>query len=88
MPALRVNNDSLPTRIRAGRLGKSVIVGAYLALSRQEIDHLLDRSRAVHIERDCDQVSGDRFTNEVALLIGRVLEEFLTKIIAKGVYGA
>ena len=52
-----------------------------LALRRQEVDHLLNSARSVHIEGDVDEVLGDRFANDVALLVGRVLEELLAEIV-------
>lgn len=52
----------------------------------QEIDHLLDGPGTVHVQRDADEVVGDRFANDVALFLGRVLQELLTEVIAEGVY--
>lgn len=52
----------------------------------QEINHLLDGSCAVHVERDADEVVGDGFADDVSLLIGRVLEKLLAEVVAEGVY--
>lgn len=54
----------------------------------QEVNHLLNGSRAVHVERDADEVIGDGFANNVSLFVGRVFEELLTEVVAKGVCAA
>lgn len=51
----------------------------------QEVDHLLDGSRAVHVERNADEVVGDGFANDVSLFVGRVFEQLLTEVVAEGV---
>lgn len=57
----------------------------HLARGRQEVDHLLHGARAVHVERDGDEVGRDRLADGVALLVGRVLEELLAEVVAEGV---
>lgn len=52
----------------------------------QEVDHLLDGSRAVHVERDADKIVGDGFADDVSLFIGRVFEQLLAEVVAEGVY--
>lgn len=51
----------------------------------QEVNHLLDGSSAVHVERDANQVIGDGFANDVSLFIGRVFEELLAEVVAEGI---
>lgn len=45
-----------------------------LTRGRQEIDHLLDSSRAVHVQGDVDKVLSDRSADLIPLFIGRVFE--------------
>ena len=56
-----------------------------LSASGQEIDHLLNGTGSVHVQGDIDQIRGNGIANEVALFIRRILQQLLTKIIAKGV---
>lgn len=56
-----------------------------LPLRRQKVDHLLHRTGAVHVQRDCYEVRRDRLANDVALLIGRILEQLLAEIVAEGI---
>jgi hypothetical protein len=49
----------------------------------QEVNHLLHRSRPVHVQRDGYQVLRDRFTDDVALFVRRELKELLAKVIPK-----
>ena len=51
----------------------------------EEVDHLLDGTCTVHVERDADKVVGYGFADDVALLLGRVLQELLTEVVAKGI---
>ena len=51
----------------------------------EEIDHLLHRARAVHVERDRDEILRDALADDVALVVGRVLEEFLAEVIPEGI---
>jgi hypothetical protein len=53
----------------------------------QEVNHLLDGSCSVHVERDADEVVGDGFANDVSLFIGRVFEELLAEVVSEGVCG-
>lgn len=57
-----------------------------LALSGEEVDHLLDSPCAVHVERDIHKVLCHGFADQVALIIGRILQEFLAEIIAKWIF--
>ena len=54
----------------------------------QKVNHLLNGSGAVHVERDADQVVGNGFTNDVSLFIGRIFKELLAKVVSKGVCDA
>lgn len=57
-----------------------------LALSGEEVDHFLDSPCAVHVERDIDKVLRHGFADQVALIIGRILQELLAEIIAKWIF--
>ena len=41
-----------------------------LALSGEEVDHLLDSASAVHVEGDVDKILCDGLANQVALFVG------------------
>lgn len=58
----------------------------YLTLSRQEIDHLLNGTSAVHVERNRNKIASHGFADEVALVVGGILEQLLAEVIAKGIY--
>ena len=53
----------------------------------EEVDHLLHRARAVHVERDRNEVLRDALADDVALVVGRVLQELLAEIVAEGICG-
>lgn len=57
----------------------------HLALRRQEVDHLLNGARSVHVERDRDELARDRFDQRVTLLVRRVLEEALGEVVGERV---
>lgn len=40
----------------------------------------------MHIQRDVDKVLCNRVTNDVALLIRRVLEKLLTEVVAERIF--
>ena len=42
----------------------------------------------MHVEGDVDQILRDRLADQVALLIGAVLEELLAQVVAEGVCGS
>ena len=56
-----------------------------LSTSGQEVNHLLDRTGAVHVQGDVDEVLRDRFANQIALLIGTVLQQLLAQVVSKGI---
>lgn len=56
-----------------------------LSASSQEINHLLNSASSVHVQRNVNQVRGNGFTDEIALFIRRILQQLLTKVVAKGV---
>jgi len=56
-----------------------------LSASGQEINHLLNGTGSMHIQRDVDQIRGNGITDEVTLFIRRVLQQLLAKVVAKGV---
>lgn len=51
----------------------------------QEIHHLLDCPRSVHVQRDANQVVGNGVNDRRPLLLGRVLEKLLAEVVAKGI---
>ena len=57
-----------------------------LPTSRQEVDHLLDRTGTVHVQRDVDEILRDRLADDVPLLIRGELEELLAQVVAEGVW--
>ena len=57
----------------------------YLSPSRQEVNHLLDSTGTVHVQRDVDQVLRDRLADDIALFVGSILEQLLAEIVAKRV---
>jgi len=59
-----------------------------LSTRGQEIDHLLHCARAVHVQRDVDQVLRDGLADDVPLLVRGVLEKLLTQVVAEWVYNA
>ena len=52
---------------------------------RQEVDHLLDSPRSVHVQADTNEIAGDRVDDGRSLLFGRVLEQLLAQVVSKGV---
>ena len=56
-----------------------------LSASGQEINHLLNGTGSMHVQRNIDQIRGNGITDEVALFIRCILQQLLAKIIAKGV---
>ena len=68
----------MPGRIRS--FGKS-----NLSASGQEINHLLNGTSSVHVQRDIDQVRGNGIADEIALFIRRILQQLLAKVVAEGV---
>jgi hypothetical protein len=57
----------------------------HLTLSGQEIDHLLNGTSTMHVERNRDKVASDGFADKVALVVGGILEQLLAEVIAKGI---
>ncbi len=51
----------------------------------EEVDHLLDGSSTVHVERDGDELVGHRVADRGTLLFRRVFQELLTKIVSEGI---
>ena len=51
----------------------------------EEVDHLLNSSGTVHVQRDADKIVGNRLADDVSLLLGRVLQELLAEVVTKGV---
>ena len=58
-----------------------------LTAGAEEVDHLLHRARAVHVERDVDEILRDGLADKVALLVRAVLEELLAQVVAEGICG-
>ena len=53
---------------------------------RQELNHFLNSSCAVHVQRNVDQLRRNSLNNGGALLVTTELEEFLAQVVAKRVY--
>jgi hypothetical protein len=51
----------------------------------EEIDHLLDGTSTVHVQRDSDKIIGNRFADDVSLFLSRVFQKLLAEVVAKGV---
>lgn len=56
-----------------------------LTASGEEVDHLLNRTSTMHIERDVDKILGHRLADEITLLVRGELKELLTEVVAEGV---
>lgn len=56
-----------------------------LSRVREEIDHLLNSSSSVHVERDGDKIVSDGFADDVPLFLCRVFEQFLAEIVSERV---
>ena len=56
-----------------------------LALSGEEVDHLLDRAGAVHVQRDVDEFLCDGLADDVPLLVRRVLKQLLAEVVPEGI---
>ena len=56
-----------------------------LPASRQEVDHLLDRAGAVHVQRDVDEFLCDGLADDVPLLVRRVLKQLLAEVVPEGI---
>ena len=54
-----------------------------LSLGGEEVNHLLNGTRAVHVERDVDQILSDGLADDIALLIGGELEQLLAEIVTE-----
>jgi hypothetical protein len=52
----------------------------------QKINHFLDCSSPVHIERNINEVLGDRLANNVSLLVGGIFQQFLAEIITERIW--
>ena len=63
----------------------SITPKTILSASRQKVDHLLNSTSTMHVERNVYQVLSDGFADEVALIIGCEFEQFLAEVIAKGI---
>ena len=66
----------------SGKCAKGQLIN-HLSSSRQEVDHLLHRSRAMHVQRDGDEILCDSLANQIALFVRRVLEHLLAEVVAK-----
>ncbi len=58
---------------------------AGLSRVRQEVNHLLNSSGAMHVERDGDQIIGYGLADDAALFLSRVFQQLLAEIVAEGV---
>ena len=53
----------------------------------EEVDHFLHCARAVHVERDRNEVLRDALADNVSLVVSRILEELLVEVVPEGVCG-
>ena len=74
---------------RGQSIGRTVHVAwdsnTCLPTSRQEVDHLLDRAGAVHVQRDVDEFLCDGLADDVPLLVRRVLKQLLAEVVPEGI---
>lgn len=56
-----------------------------LSASGQEINHLLNCTSSMHVQRDVDQIRGNGIADEIALFIRCILQQLLAKIVAEWV---
>jgi hypothetical protein len=56
-----------------------------LSLSREQVDHLLDRSSSVHVERNGYEFSRQTLDQSVPLFVAAKLEQLLREVVAKSV---
>ena len=54
-----------------------------LAAGRQEINHLLHSTRAMHVQGDVHEILSNRLADKVPLFIRGVLQQLLTEVVAK-----
>lgn len=73
----------LTERLASNR--KKSIGKSNLSASGQEINHLLNSTSSMHVQRNIDEIRGNGITDEVALFIRRILKQLLAKIITEGV---
>ena len=57
-----------------------------LSACRKEINHLLNSAGPMHIQRNVNKILCHRFTDDVALLIRRIFQQLLAKVVSKGVW--
>ena len=48
----------------------------------------MNRTRAMHVERNVHKVLCDGLADDVPLLVRRILEEFLAEVVAERIYEA
>ena len=56
-----------------------------LSTGGQEINHFLNGTGSMHVQRDVDQVRGNGITDEVTLLVRSILQQLLAKVVAERV---
>lgn len=58
----------------------------HLTLGRKEVDHLLNCTSTVHVERNVDQVLRNGLAYNIALLVRGELKQLLTEVVAERVW--
>ena len=66
--------------------GKTIINYACLPPCWQKVNHLLDCSSSMHVERDINKVLRNRLANDVSLLISGIFQQLLTEVIAERIW--
>ena len=66
--------------------GKMGLVGKpNLSASGQEINHLLNSTGSMHVQRDVDKIRGNGVADEVALFVRSIFQQFLAKVVTERV---
>lgn len=78
-------NDHMHAEGNDNRVNLAIVAQIRLPAPGQEVDHLLNSSGSVHIQGNVDQVLGNRLADDTTLLVGRVLQQLLAKVVAEGV---
>ena len=85
--SLHHQSNHANARQSAGGRGATIkSIDTDLPPGAEEVDHLLYRARAVHVERDRNEVLCDALADDVPLLIRGVLQKLLAEVVAERIY--
>lgn len=78
-------NDGMNLEIQGSTNVEGIVIlcRTYLPSSRKKINHLLNSTSAMHIQRYIDQFLCDRFTDKVALFICREFQQLLAEVVTE-----